>query len=470
MSIRWPVWAAGAVALVTVVAAVIVVAQDDPVPAVATAPNAATTTTTATKVVPRSPEVQWSRSAEDVYGREFAKFGDLALGNRFHSGSASFIDAGQVYITSVGLPDPANGNFDAPAMVGLAAGDGSTVWRRDDIRVDSCAEQLLAGSLVCLSDDESESPESTIVLVNAMTGAGRSVRVPYPIIAMGTDGSSLYSVNSTVAPGGYEGAPQLQKGSADDLGREWVTEFPGQALYAGLPSSAITVDGSYGLGRFGPTAIGFDSASGVITWYRGYPDSCIQQPHRVQPALVIMTELVCSQSESFTGTAAVTSDGRVLARSSTPIYPFPEIDAPADLSLPMIVGDTAFDRSTGAFAWSSPLLASTNGVAVVGDVVIARAPGTAHVSALDLRTGAVRWENDPGDYYPITAYADGLAYFTVGGTVESIALDDGSTRRRVEIEPTPDRFSREPSLGSRVTQSGDRLVYSSTAHLALVDR
>ncbi|CCQ15265.1 putative uncharacterized protein [Rhodococcus sp. AW25M09] len=466
MSIRWPVWAAGAVALVTVVAAVIVVVQDD-LPVVATAPEP---TSTAPSAAPLPPEVQWSRSAEDVYGREFAQFGDLGAGNRFHSGAASFIDAGQVYITSVGLPDPADGNFDAPAMVGLAAMDGSTMWRRDDIRVDSCAEQLLAGSLVCLSGGESEGTESTIVLVNAMTGEGRSVRVPYPIIAMGTDGSSLYSVDYTVASGGYEGAPQLRKGSVDDLGSEWVTEFPGQALYAGSSSSAITVDGSYGLGRFGPTAIGFDSASGAITWYRGYPDSCIQQPYRVQPALVIMTEAVCSQSESFTGTAAVASDGRIVARSPAPVYPYPEIDAPGDLSFPMIVGDSAFDRSTGAFVWSSPLLASTNGVAVVGDVVIARAPGTAHVTALDLRTGAVRWENDPGDYYPITAYADGLAYFTVGGTVETIALEDGSTRRRVEIEPTPDRFAADPYLGSRVTESGDRLVYSSTAHLAVVDR
>lgn len=462
---RWPVWLAGTAAVVTVIAAVIAV-QDDPSPAVATAPNVAATTTS---VVPRAPEVQWSRSAEDVYGREFAQFSDPGAGSQNYPSAASFIDAGEVYVASVGLPDPSTGNFDAPALVGLDATDGSTVWRRDDFRVDSCADQLLFGNLVCVSTSESENPDSQIVVVNAMTGEERSVAAPQRILAVGTDGSSLYTVNSTVTPQGYEGTPQIKRGSIDDVGRDWVSEFPGVAIYAGSPSSAITFDGTYGLGRFGSTAIGFDSATGAITWYRGYPDSCVQQPYRVKPALVIMTELVCSWSEAFTGTAAVTSDGRVLARSSTPIYPYPEIDSPADLSLPMIVGDTAFDRSTGAFVWSNPALASTNGVAVVGDVVIARASGTAHVTALDLRTGAIRWENDPEDYYPITAYADGLAYSTAGGIVESIALQDGSTRRRVEIEPTPDRFGSDPYLGSRVTQSSDGLVYTSTATIALVD-
>lgn len=466
MNVRCPVWLAGTAAVVTVVAAVIVVAEDDP-PVVATAPAA---TTTAPPTVPRAPEVQWSRSAEDVYGREFAQFSDPGAGSQNYPSAASFIDAGEVYVASVGLPDPSTGNFDAPALVGLDATDGSTVWRRDDFRVDSCADQHLFGNLVCVSTSESENPDSKIVVVNAMTGEERSVGAPQRILAVGTDGSSLYTVNSTVAPQGYEGTPQIKKGSVDDVGRDWVSEFPGVAIYAGSPSSAITFDGTYGLGRFGSTAIGFDSATGAITWYRGYPDSCVQQPYRVKPALVIMTEFVCSWSEAFTGTAAVTSDGRVLARSSTPIYPYPEIDAPADVSLPMIVGDTAFDRSTGAFAWSNPLLASTNGVAVVGDVVIARASGSAHVTALDLRTGSVRWENDPDDYYPITAYADGLAYSTAGGTVESIAVDDGSTRRQVEIEPTPDRFGTDPYLGSRVEQAGDGLVYTSTATIAVVDR
>ncbi|WP_415973353.1 PQQ-binding-like beta-propeller repeat protein [Rhodococcus sp. 077-4] len=466
MSARWPVWLAGTAAMVAVVAAVIVV-QDDPTPVVATAPAS---TTTGTPTVPRAPEVQWSRSAEDVYGREFAQFRDPGVGNQFDSSAATFIDAGDVYITSVGLPDPSNSNFDAPAMVGLDATDGSTVWRRDDIRVDSCADRLFLGDVVCVSGVESQESESTIVLVNAMTGEVDSVRAPQRVLAVGTDGSSVYTVNSTVTPQGYEGTPQLRKGSVDDLGREWVSEFPGVALYAGSQGPAITLDGAYGLGRFGSTAIGFDSATGAITWNRGYPDSCVQQPYRVKPALVIMTEMVCSQSEAFTGTAAVASDGRVVARSSTPIYPYPEIDAPADLSLPMIVGDTAFDRSTGAFAWSSPLLASSNGVAVVGDVVIVRGSGTALVTALDLKTGAIRWENDPDDYYPITAYADGLAYSTVGGVVESIALDDGSTRRRIEIEPTPDPHASNRYLGSRVTESGDRLVYSSTATLAVMDR
>lgn len=466
MSVRWPVWVAGTAALITVVAAVIVVAEDDP-PVVATAPAA---TTTAPPTVPRAPEVQWSRSAEDVYGREFAQFSDPGGGGRLNPNAARFIDAGAVYVTSVGLPDPATGNVDAPALVGLDATDGSTVWRRDDLRVDSCADRPLSGYLVCLSNIESEEPESTIVTVDTTTGAGRSVRVPQRVFAVGTDGSSLYSVGSTLTQAGYEGTPQLAKGSVDDVGRDWVSEFPGQAMYAGMPGPAITIDGTYGLGRFGSTAIGFDSATGSITWYRGFPDSCVSQPFRVQPALVIMTEAVCSQSQTYTGTVALASDGRTVARSPLPVYPFLEIDDPTDWSMPMVVGDSAFDRTTGEFLWSSPLLASTNGVAVVGNVVIARAPGTAHVTALDLRTGAIRWENDPGDYYPITAYADGLAYSTVGGTVESIALEDGTTRRRLEIEPTPDPYESNRYLASWVIESGDRLVYSSTATLAVVDR
>jgi outer membrane protein assembly factor BamB len=466
VSSRWPVWTAGAVALATVVAAVIVVAQDDG-PAIATAPA---WTTTAPPTVPRAPEVQWSRSAEAVYGREFAQFRDPGAGGRLNPSAERFIDAGGVYIASVGLPDPATGNFDAPAMVGLDATDGSTLWRRDDLRVESCADRPLSGYLVCLSSTESENPESTIVTVDTTTGAGRSVRVPQRVLAVGTDGFSLYSISSTVTQAGYEGTRQLAKGSVNDVGRDWVTEFPGEAIYAGMPGPVITIDGNYGLGRFGSTAIGFDSVTGSITWYRGYPDSCVSQPFRVQPALVIMTEAVCTQSQTYAGTVALASDGRTVARSPLPVYPFLEIDDPTDLSLPMVVGDSAFDRTTGQFLWSSPLLASTNGVAVVGDVVIARAPGTAHVTALDLRTGSVRWENDPDDYYPITAYADGLAYSTVGGTVESIALEDGTTRRRLEIEPTPDPYATNRYLASWVIESGDRLVYSSTATIAVVDR
>lgn len=466
MSVRWPVWLAGTAAVVSIVAALIVVQENAP-PTVATAPESADPTPS---VVPLPPEVKWSRSAEEVYGRKFAQFRDPGAGNQGYSSAAAFIDAGDVYITAIGLPDPSNGNFDAPAIVGFDASDGSTVWRRDDVRVDACADRLLLGNLICVSGVDSVELDSTIVLIDATTGEGRSIRTPQHVLAVGTDGASVYTVNSTVTPQGYEGTPQLRKGSVDDLDRDWISELPGVAIYAASRGTAITVDGTYGLGRFGSTAIGFDSVTGVITWYRGYPDRCVQQPYRIQPALVIMTEAVCSQSESFTGTAAVASNGRIVARSPTPIYPYPEIDAPADLSLPMIVGDTAFERTTGAFAWSSPLLASTNGVAVVGDVVIVRAPGTAHVTALDLRTGSVRWEDDPGDYYPITASIDGLAYFSVGGVVQSIALNDGSTRRRTEIEPTPDPYASNRHLGSWVTQSGDRLVYSSTATLAVLDR
>ncbi|MDZ7928944.1 MAG: PQQ-binding-like beta-propeller repeat protein [Rhodococcus sp. (in: high G+C Gram-positive bacteria)] len=419
--------------------------------------------------------MHWSRSAEDMYGREFAQFTDPGAGSQNYPSAASFIDVGDVYVASVGLPDPATGSFDAPALVGLDAEDGSTVWLLDDLRTASCADRLLSGSIVCIAanddpSDDSDEPASTIVVVDAATGERRLVRAPQRILAVGTDGSSLYSVNSTVTPQGYESTPQIKKGTVDDVARDWVTEFPGVAIYPGSPSSAITIDDTYGLGRFGSTAIGFDSVTGALTWYRGYPDSCVQAPYRVQPRLVIMAETVCAQSEAFTGTVALASDGREVARSPAPVYPFTETDAPADLSMPMIVGDSAFDRSTGAFLWSSPLLASTNGVAVVGDVVIARAPGTALASALDLRTGALRWENDPDDYHPITAFVDGVAYFTVGGTVESIATEDGSTRRRIEIEPTPDPYGPVPYLGARVTESGDRLVYSSMSTLAVLDR
>ncbi|WP_338891923.1 PQQ-binding-like beta-propeller repeat protein [Rhodococcus sovatensis] len=253
-----------AVAVVAVAAAVIVLvthqrptAEPSDAASAVSSPQQAATTTEVSSAPEHDP--RWQIDSAEVYGRDFAAFVAPTTSLQFDSGTNAVIDAGDVLVAAVGLPNPRTYLLDDARLVGIAASDGAVLWSvSPDGGLNSCAGTPVRGEILCL-DSYSNSP--AFVAIGVRDGAVRRVPIPtgwFPY-AIESDDTSIYVL---------EGNPEdsesnLHGGDVDALAAAWSLPITAFAPYEGLDETMIHIDGGYGVVTLGGEAAFFEPRTGA---------------------------------------------------------------------------------------------------------------------------------------------------------------------------------------------------------------
>ncbi|OZD05277.1 hypothetical protein CH275_11075 [Rhodococcus sp. 06-235-1A] len=252
-----------AVAAVSVVAAVVVVSMQD-VPAEQPLDVQAMTPTfseeTTTTQAPSGPilDPTWQIDAETVYGRQFAAFRSPAADLQYDSSVTGVIDAGDVLVTAVGLPNPRSYSVDSIEFVAIDAEGGDVRWKKSPGSVDECASVPVQGDIVCL-DSYSDVP--SIVSIGVDGGETRRTPIPeawFPY-AIESDGTSVYLLEGNPE----DGESVLHGGSIDSLDRMWSRPIASLAGWDGVEGPLIHVSDGRGLVTLGGEATFFDPQTGA---------------------------------------------------------------------------------------------------------------------------------------------------------------------------------------------------------------
>ncbi|WP_458682335.1 outer membrane protein assembly factor BamB family protein [Prescottella equi] len=234
------------------------------------------------------------------------------------------------------------------------------------------------------------------------------------------------------------------------MGSIWEDDLP----------QALDVAHGQGLLTLGADVAGFDLDSGRPTW-----TTRLEGCSRAVPGdggVVVRFRTECD-GYRITGSDAIGSDGRTIVSTEGAGAQNLSFDHPADESLPLLVGDGAYDRRTGERVWTSPDLVAARepdeynsdtvrgtAVAVAGDVAILR-PGAQTMSGLDLRTGERLWTHDDKRFGTVAAL-DGPSLLTIDG--DGIRAVDTGTGESLwdtpfrKIDDDPDALASDGMLAA----------------------
>ncbi|WP_338890684.1 PQQ-binding-like beta-propeller repeat protein [Rhodococcus sovatensis] len=396
---------AGAVAVVTVSAAAVVLMQDR-----------STTIKRITDASPAAPGVAWVTEVS-ASGIDGATFSDPRTGSMYPWGPGS-IRIDDMLLTLAVAPDGDGMNSDA-VMVAVETASGAVMWTSPAFELASCAEQPLDGMLVCYRPSYGEQPG--LVTFDLSTGASNTIETAPEIVAATVANDRLY-----IAEGDLEGADvTLHRGTLDDYDADWSTPIAVSAGWEDQYADRLMVGPEVGSFDVGGSFATFDAQTGEEIWSTDILDDCMIAQYRTAGDLAVASDFDCDASSSATtGSTALNRSGEELATYSGPAEHYLSIDEPADLSIPIVLGDTAFDRTTGQELWRNDLLVfddtgdeynepRTRGtlVALVGDVGILRFDD--NTVGIDLRTGgqlwtsAETWSLMAHDRDSVVAYSDG---------------------------------------------------------------
>ncbi|MFJ2666859.1 PQQ-binding-like beta-propeller repeat protein [Nocardia fluminea] len=155
-----------------------------------------------------------------------------------------------------------------------------------------------------------------------------------------------------------------------------------------------------GVFTFGADSAGFDLTSGKPTWTITQ-DGC-SDADAISGALLVRARTECGGHE-ITGSDLLDRTGRTIATSNSKVAQNLSIDLLADDTVPVLLGDSGYDRRTGSLLWiSSDLISAlqktnaTTGTAAAnfGDVALLQDINAHNTTGLDLRTGHRLWRTD----------------------------------------------------------------------------
>lgn len=445
---------AAGVAAVSVVAAGVVLAQDR-----------TTTIKRVTDASPAAPGLAWSITPSDL-GVEGAMFADPRTGSEYSWGVGS-IHIDDTLITLAVVPDEYLGNSDAH-MIGLDAHTGDKKWSTPAPGLAACSEQPLDGQLVCHRPSYGE--QTGLVTFDVETGESREFDTASEIFAATVANERLY-----VAEGDLEGAEvTLHRGTLEDFDADWSEPIYVWAGWEDQYADQLKVGSEVGYFDLGGGFATFDAVTGRETWSTDVLDDCLTAQYRTAGDLAIASTDECgSTSGEVTGTTAFTRDGDVLASREGPAVHSLSIDQPSDISIPVVLGDAAFDRTTGEQLWQNDLLAfdypgdeynepRTQGTltAVIGDVGLLGFDGS--TIGIDLRTGEQLWRT--AETRSLIGTDADTVIFSSGSELGAVDVRTGSVLWTLEPSKlAPDADSSldtfvEGSGGSYLLQSGSTVV------------
>ncbi|GCE41466.1 Pyrrolo-quinoline quinone [Rhodococcus wratislaviensis] len=421
-------WAAALVAVVTVAGAVITVIVHEPTPQQeVNIPGLSgfTTNPDPPEASPDAPAAEWSLDAAATYDRRFAVFRNPAYGSGFDSGEPGFVDAGDTLVTMIGLVNQQTSGLDETRLVGVDADTGTVRWHTPVESLGGCADSLAAGRMVCYTTPYEDTP--TILAVDTENGSVTRTPTDWTILALTAADDWLYVM---------EGDPEsddirVHSGIPTDPDTRWSQRFDvGAAWEDAFGGHLMSTDHGQGVLELGGEVAGFDLASGSPTFTRTLPD-CTQSARATEGGVVVRVHSDCSLSKVL-GSEAVDRTGRVLAASEVEAVHTLAVDRPTDTTIPVLLGDGAYDRATGELLWTSPDLVSTprvdtpesygpnttqgTAVAVLGEVALLRDYEGKTETALDLRSGERLWHRDSDSYGTVVA-ADGDTAVTLDSDV-----------------------------------------------------
>ena len=215
---------------------------------------------TETIEVPAGPALEPSSriDAETVYGRQFAAFRSPTTSLTFDLGVTGVIDAGDVLVTAMGLPNPRSSSLDAVEFVALDADDGSVRWKASPGTVDVCASVPVQGDIVCL---DSYSDVQSLVTIGTNDGVVKRIPVPedWYVYAIESDGTSVLLLEGSPE----DGESVLHGGSVNALDRMWRLPITTSMGWEGLSGTVIHTADGRGVVAMGGEATFFDPTTGA---------------------------------------------------------------------------------------------------------------------------------------------------------------------------------------------------------------
>ncbi|WP_107660522.1 outer membrane protein assembly factor BamB family protein [Nocardia suismassiliense] len=356
----------------------------------------ADTTRKITGTVAAAPGLAWSVDAAATYDGASPEFRDPVPGTEYDIGGASFVDAGDTLVAVVGSSD-GDMSLRNPTMVGIDAATGAVRWRTPAAHLGGCARAPLDNHLVCFTG-----PSEPPALVGYDIGSGEVTRtsLEWSVFALATDENRLYLAEGDVESDDV----RVHSGTLADPDAHWTRAFTMGTAWESLPTDALDVSQGQGLFELGTTLAGFDLGTGTPTWTAELA-GC-SRTTRTNPALVVRIHTDCS-GYRITGSDILDHTGRVLATTNHEAAHSLSIDLPTDDTVPVLLGDGAYDRRTGKLLWTSPDLVtqpratqseygnatSGSAIALLGDVALLRDDAAGTTTGLDMRTGRRLWQH-----------------------------------------------------------------------------
>ncbi len=415
-----------------------------------------------------APGVAWTLDAATVLGRPFAVFRSPLASSEFDTDSRGFIDGGDILVTKVGLPNQKTGSFDSPMMAGIDASTGSVRWRAPSGNLSGCAATPIANKGVCYNVSFAGSP--TIATIDLENGEITRYPTDWTILGLAASDDTLFIV---------EGNPEdndirVRSGSPADPDRNWTQSFDIGDSWENMFGQILAVQDGIGVLELSGDTIGFDPASGTPTWSRSIPD-CSSSMRITLGGIALRTKNDCGIG-AVVGSEAIDSGGKVIATSNREAAHYLAIDEPLDESVPILIGDSAYDRRTGEKRWTSPDLVSTpdtprpdasflnatvgTAAAVVGNVALLMDSVGESQSALDLRTGQRLWRSAGPVPGPPAVY-DGRSVIWAN-TDKLVARDPrtGDVSWEIPVEAIVALDDRPFSNQGTISTSKDGLTYA----------
>ncbi|WP_216916632.1 outer membrane protein assembly factor BamB family protein [Nocardia noduli] len=366
---------AAAAAVVATAGAVVVLSQPED------------TTRKITGTADSAPGLAWSTSAAG-FGRAGAEFRDPRAGTEFETYGTGFVDGGDTLVTVLGVPD--DGYLRDPVLVGIDADTGAKRWQTPAADLTGCGSTPVDGQVVCFSSDRA------FVGYDLTTGDATRTPTKWFPFAIATLDDRVY-----VAEGDVESDDvRVHAGTLADPDAYWSRAFDMGTSWEELPFDALDVSHGQGVFTLGADIAGFDLASGKPTWtttQRGYSDA-----GATSGALLVRPRTEWGGHE-ITGSDLIDRTGRTIATSNSTVTQTLSIDLPTDDTVPVLLGDSGYDRRTGSLLWTSSDLISapretdaTTGtaVAIFSDVALLQDTDAHTTTGLDLRTGHRLWRTD----------------------------------------------------------------------------
>lgn len=441
----WALAAAAVTAVVTVTVATIIVVTN----------TGSDTGGSASRSGP--PAVAWTLDAAKYLDRPFGQFSDPRGGASFGSGTPGFVDTGDTLVTLAG--SPTSGYYlDDAVMIGIAPETGQVRWRSPAADIEGCGSTPVGGKLVCYASNSGGKFEIVTYDIESGTSARRSISEF--VFAIATTGDTVYIV---------EGSPEeddvrVHSGTVEDVSAHWTHAYDlGAAWESVYEDQVLTVTDGVGLLDIGGQIAQFAADSGAERW-RSTDYRATNVTLRAGGVLTQAT------TDAPSGQKTVSQELRgpdATVRASTTVPAVQRFDAGRDddADRPVLMGDAAYDRSSGKRLWRSDDLLATQGngfgtVTAVTEHVAYLRDSDKSETGLDINSGKRLWRTTSAQQFaPLTSHDDVVA----GGDGEALAAFDAKRGTSLwtipfsALDPDPETFRS----GGAMVAHDDGWVYSS---------
>ncbi|ORM32887.1 hypothetical protein BFL43_14765 [Williamsia sp. 1135] len=434
-------------AVVTVSAAAIVLADRAP-----------TSVKKITGTSEETPGLAWSFDPAEYLDRPFAGLTDPRLGSSFNSGEPGFILTGDTFLTIAGSPTEGLA-LDKPVMISVDAKDGTARWQAPAHDLLGCSDIPLGGKIYCYA----MSDKYEIVTYDIDSGVSERRTVPESVYGLTTTSDALYIAEGSLEESVEGSDVRVHSGTFDNISANWSQPVDIGGYYEDLYGiDVLTVTDGVGLVRIGNQMAQFDAESGTPLWTTG-DGVCVSQASLEPGGVVAQINSDCDSYNSVSGQLLRGPDGKVLTTTDSATAQRPMLEHRDDAGEPILLGDSAYDRSSGELLWTNPSIVSGSQgavTAIVGDTIYLRDTNTQSDTGIDLRTGKQLWHNDATQTFDVAGAGGRMLLGNDGTALTEFDLRTGSvvwTAPFTSIASDPETFA----TGRAAQRYGDGWIYSS---------